>query len=111
MSQRLRIPREQLPDAGGRRLFRFGEQGLLLFNVGGEYHAIDDGCPHGGASLFSGKLLGRLLQCPAHGLYFDLATGCASRVPGFGVRRHTLEWDADACIVVIADPAAEETTP
>lgn len=104
----LAVPAGQLPGEGGRRLFFLDGRGVLLFNVEGEYYAIDDGCPHAGASLFSGKLQGRWLQCPAHGLRFDLATGCAAGVAGFGVRRHAIEWDGDTCIVVISDSAPEE---
>ncbi|CDF84360.1 hypothetical protein PKB_3013 [Pseudomonas knackmussii B13] len=108
MSERFAIAAERLPEPGGRRLFLHGERGLLLFNVAGEFYAIDDGCPHNGASLFSGQLQGRLLQCPAHGLRFDLANGCAAGIKGFGVRRHAIEWDGTTCIVVITDSAPQE---
>jgi 3-phenylpropionate/trans-cinnamate dioxygenase ferredoxin subunit len=53
----------------------------VLFNVGGTIRAIENSCPHNGASLASGKLEGNLIQCPAHGLRFDLTTG---RMPGAG---------------------------
>ncbi|MCP1608064.1 Rieske (2Fe-2S) protein [Pseudomonas citronellolis] len=105
---RLVVPREKLPGEGGRRLFFLAGHSVLLFNVEGQYFAIDDGCPHAGASLFSGKLQGRWLQCPAHGLRFDLASGCAAGAAGLGVRHHPIEWDGDTCIVVISDSAPEE---
>ena len=108
MSERFPIAAERLPEPGGRRLFLLGERGLLLFNVAGEFYAIDDSCSHNGASLFSGQLQGRLLQCPAHGLRFDLANGCAAGIKGLGVRRHAIEWDGGTCIVVITDSAPQE---
>ena len=61
---------------GGRKLAFVDGRSVVLFNVEGTVHAIDNSCPHNGASLASGKLEGRILQCPAHGLRFDLATGC-----------------------------------
>jgi 3-phenylpropionate/trans-cinnamate dioxygenase ferredoxin subunit len=48
---------------------------IALFKVEDAIYAIDDTCPHNGASLVSGKLDGCTVQCPAHGLRFDLATG------------------------------------
>jgi 3-phenylpropionate/trans-cinnamate dioxygenase ferredoxin subunit len=54
---------------------------VVIFNVDGEIYAIDDSCPHNGASLGNGELEGCVLRCPAHGLRFDLRTG---RTPGTG---------------------------
>lgn len=48
---------------------------IALFRVDNTIYAIDDSCPHNGASLASGKLDGCFVQCPAHGLRFNLATG------------------------------------
>jgi len=61
---------------GGRKLAFVDGRSVVLFNVEGTVHAIENSCPHNGASLASGKLEGRVLQCPAHGLRFDLTTGC-----------------------------------
>lgn len=108
MSRRFSVDPARLPAPGGRSLLYLEGRGVLLFNLEGELHAIDDSCPHAGASLFSGKLNGRQLQCPAHGLRFDLADGCAVGVKGFGVCRHAIEWDGSACFVVITDSAPEE---
>lgn len=103
MSCSIHIPAERLPARGGRSLIHH-EQGLiLLLDIDGELHAIDDSCPHAGASLFSGRLDGRWLQCPAHGLRFDAATGCPAGIKGFGLRRHGISWIAGECHVVIAD--------
>lgn len=102
MSCSIRIPAERLPARGGRSLIHHDKGIILLFDVDGELHAIDDRCPHAGASLFSGRLDGRWLQCPAHGLRFDLATGCPAGIKGFGLKRYEIKWRADACYVVAA---------
>jgi 3-phenylpropionate/trans-cinnamate dioxygenase ferredoxin subunit len=68
--------------APGQRKLVFAEgRSIVLFNIEGVLHAIDNDCPHNGASLASGKLDGTVLRCPAHGLKFDLTTG---RMPGAG---------------------------
>ena len=71
---------------GARRLLRAGGHEIALFCVGERVHALADSCPHQGASLVTGKLDGGAVSCRAHGLRFDLATGCMRGGPGFGVR-------------------------
>ncbi|KXV03761.1 hypothetical protein CR51_16260 [Caballeronia megalochromosomata] len=55
---------------------------VVLFNVEGVIHAIDNSCPHNGASLANGRVDGHVLRCPAHDLRFDLASGASSARPG-----------------------------
>ena len=47
---------------------------IVLFNIEGTLHVIDNSCPHNGGSLASGQLDGSVLRCPAHSLHFDLTT-------------------------------------
>ncbi|WP_151748616.1 Rieske (2Fe-2S) protein [Acinetobacter lactucae] len=69
------MPFEKIPNSGERAFFKIGDKTLALFNVAAQFYAIDDSCPHQGASLFSGRLEGRVIQCCAHGLRFDLTNG------------------------------------
>lgn len=78
---------------------------IALFNVDGRVYAIDDSCPHQGSSLFVGKLDGRMLQCPAHGLRFDLATGCM-RGGGLAVRSYPVEVVDGRIRIVLTVPSA-----
>jgi 3-phenylpropionate/trans-cinnamate dioxygenase ferredoxin subunit len=61
---------------GQRKLAFIGGRSIVLFNIDGMVHAIENSCPHNGASLASGQLEGCVLRCPAHGLRFDVRTGC-----------------------------------
>lgn len=54
---------------------------LAVFRVDGEVFAIADSCPHSGASLSNGKISGHMVACPAHGLKFDVRTGCSQVSP------------------------------
>lgn len=81
MSTRIEIGPAQLPAAGGRAWLRLPGLCIALFSVDGRFHAIDDSCPHQGASLAGGKVEGGSVRCPAHGLRFDLATGCMLQSP------------------------------
>jgi 3-phenylpropionate/trans-cinnamate dioxygenase ferredoxin subunit len=72
---------DELPP-GGRKLAFVEGRSIVLFNIDGAVHAIENSCPHNGASLASGQLDGHILQCPAHGLRFDLTTGCMPGIKG-----------------------------
>lgn len=76
---------------GTRRIVDIGGRSVGVFNVDGRYYALRNTCPHQGAALCTGSVLGtvrsprpgeysydgtrKLLQCPWHGWEFDLATG------------------------------------
>jgi len=88
---------------GQRKLAFVDGQSIVLFNIEGSLHAIENSCPHNGASLAPGRLDGRVLSCPAHGLRFDLVTG---RMPG-GVgpclKKHAVHC-RDGKLVVVVEP-------
>lgn len=94
---------------GSRKLVRIDGHSLLLFNLDGAVHAIADSCPHAGAWLGSGKLNGGFLRCPAHGMEFDLRTGCMRGAGGLTVRRYPVQVEGDSVSVDLALPSA--TTP
>ena len=93
---------------GSRERVKTDGHSLLLFNVDGGVHAIADSCPHAGAWLDSGKLNGCFLRCPAHGLEFDLRTGCARPGQGLAVRAYPVRVEGDAVSVNLA-PVLEHT--
>ena len=54
---------------------------VALFNVGGNFHAIDNACTHVGGSLAEGSLEGEQVECPWHGARFDVKTGKVLSAP------------------------------
>ena len=66
---------EDIPLRRGRPVWVDG-RGIALFRVGEAVHAIENSCPHAGSALSGGTLDGCLVQCPSHGLAFDVRTGC-----------------------------------
>jgi len=67
-------PMADLPDSEGVRL-RVGERTLAVFRRGDRVYALDDACPHMGASLSEGFLDATSVVCPWHGWSFDLSDG------------------------------------
>lgn len=77
----------ELP-AGQARQISVGKKKIALFHCGGSLFAIDDACPHRGASLAEGHCEGTEVVCPLHAARFDLRTGAALCLParqGVGV--------------------------
>ncbi|WP_322044835.1 Rieske (2Fe-2S) protein [Paraburkholderia sp. J67] len=62
---------------GQRKLVFVEGRSVVVFRIEGQWRAIENSCPHNGASLAGGRLDGAVLSCPAHGLRFDLRTGRA----------------------------------
>jgi nitrite reductase/ring-hydroxylating ferredoxin subunit len=55
---------------------RAGEHRVAIFRIGGALRAIQDACPHMGASLADGRIDGgQRVVCHMHGWTFDLDTG------------------------------------
>ncbi|NUA28600.1 Rieske (2Fe-2S) protein [Cupriavidus basilensis] len=74
-----------IPD-GRCRLLRIGTHEVAVFHVNGHVHALADSCPHASASLAGGKVEGTTVQCRAHGLRFNLATGHMVGNPALAVK-------------------------
>lgn len=61
--------------AGEGRTFEVAGRLIAIFFDGREYHAMDDLCPHMGASLGSGPLTNGCVTCPWHAWRFDVSDG------------------------------------
>ena len=75
-----------IPDGQGRA-FPLGKQMVAVFCVDGKYFAIDDFCPHQGASLAEGYVEGCAVACPWHHWRFSLEDGSWMDNPKIGVER------------------------
>lgn len=108
MSRHIAVPAEKVPAPGMRTLFESDGMSLALFNVAGQLYAIDDSCPHQGSSLCGGRLEGKVIQCCAHGLRFDLASGYLLNSTALKVASYPVEVVDGRVFIVIA---SEESAP
>jgi nitrite reductase (NADH) small subunit len=70
-----RVAREgEIPAGEGRTFEVAGRLVAVLFD-GTNYHAIDDLCPHMGASLASGPFVDGVVTCPWHAWRFRVCDG------------------------------------
>ena len=76
---------------GGRKLVDAGGRAIVVFNLGGEFFALSNRCPHRGGDLCKGYLMGliqseepghynftrrgEIIRCAWHNWEFDIRTG------------------------------------
>jgi nitrite reductase (NADH) small subunit/3-phenylpropionate/trans-cinnamate dioxygenase ferredoxin subunit len=63
-----------IPDGQGITVV-VGERLVAVFNQSGQYFAIDDVCPHMGASLGAGLCIDGVVTCPWHAWRFRISDG------------------------------------
>jgi nitrite reductase/ring-hydroxylating ferredoxin subunit len=66
---------EELPPGHMAIVALPGGDELALYNLGGEFFATDNFCPHKGAPLTDGRLYGDTIECGWHGWRFCVRTG------------------------------------
>ena len=90
MTKHVVAPISDIPP-GGRKLVDVNGRAVVVFNLGGEFFALNNRCPHKGGSLCHGKLSGlvqssapgeyhysrrgEIIRCPWHSWEFDIRTG------------------------------------
>jgi len=65
-----------IPVKEGRRVV-YRDWNVALFNLGSEYLAVDNVCPHKAGPLSDGIVAGKAVFCPLHNWKINLETGCA----------------------------------
>lgn len=68
---------------GSRRVVDVDDVMIAVFNLGGEFFAIEDVCTHDGGELASGDLDGEAIVCPRHGARFCIRTGEVLEPPAY----------------------------
>ncbi len=93
-----------IPEGEGRS-FQVGERLVAVFHQNGAYFAIDDLCPHMGASLGAGYLDEEgLVTCPWHAWRFSVRDGKWADNPRLAVDAFEVRVAGDDIQVRVASP-------
>lgn len=98
---------DEIPEGRGRAFVVNGRR-VAVFRRGGEFFAINDACPHMGASLAEGHLDGTSVMCPWHAWSFCITDGTWLDNPRSKVRTDCYELRVvDSQVqVLVPDPPA-----
>jgi nitrite reductase (NADH) small subunit len=77
---------------------------IALFRVAGRHFAIDDVCPHMGASLSGGYVEKGIVTCPWHAWRFRLADGIWADNPRVGIGCYPVRVEGDDIQIQVPEP-------
>jgi NAD(P)H-dependent nitrite reductase small subunit len=83
-----------VPDNEGKTVV-VGKKLIAVFRVNGQLFAIDDVCPHMGASLSGGYVENGIVTCPWHAWRFRLADGAWADNPRLKVGCYPVRVEGD----------------
>ena len=86
---------------GEGRVVQAGGREVALFNVSGQFYAIDNICPHQGGPLGEGMLDGTEVTCPWHGWSFDVKTGVSTFNPSASVPSLKVKVEGDDIYIAV----------
>src|ERR1700682_4966552 len=81
-----------------------GKKLIALFRINGAYHAIDDLCPHMGASLSGGYVENNIVTCPWHAWRFRVTDGTWADCPRVKIGSYPVKVEGDDILIGIEPP-------
>ncbi|MBI4042535.1 MAG: Rieske (2Fe-2S) protein [Deltaproteobacteria bacterium] len=81
--------------SGSGMVMQIDDKRVALFNVGGNFYAIDNTCKHRGGPLGDGELDGTTVICPWHGWQYDVTSGQCKTNPQVCVTRYDVKVEGD----------------
>jgi nitrite reductase (NADH) small subunit/3-phenylpropionate/trans-cinnamate dioxygenase ferredoxin subunit len=101
----------EVPENGGKA-FPVLDRMIAIFHDQGAYYALDDFCPHQGASLAAGWIHEGCVACPWHAWRFALKDGTWMDNPKIRTEHYSLELRGDDIFVDIpSDPVPANSDP
>ena len=83
MSDWVSVARAEELAPGGFRIVDVDGAQVVVFNLDGQYYAIEDVCTHDGGQLTGGYVEGDQIVCPRHGARFCIRNGEALSPPAY----------------------------
>ncbi len=89
---------------GEGQIVQAGAREIALFNVDGNFHAIDNICVHRGGPLGAGELEGMVVTCPWHAWTYNVTTGKCMFNSAVRVEKYDTRIENDQIQVAVAEP-------
>jgi nitrite reductase/ring-hydroxylating ferredoxin subunit len=100
---------DEIPEGEGRAFAVHGRM-IAVFNDRGAFRAIDDTCPHAGASLACGNLVEGTVICAWHGWRFHLSDGSWADYSKLKIGVYRVQVLGDEIQVEVPDPPTPAET-
>jgi 3-phenylpropionate/trans-cinnamate dioxygenase ferredoxin subunit len=113
---------------GERMIVEVNNRSIGIFNINGKFFGLANSCPHKGAEMCKGHIVGHLsspvpgefeydtsrkyVMCPWHGWEFDIATGQSYFDPtGVRTRPYSVEVEGGSAVISEVDGGEASYTP
>ena len=93
-------------EPGEAATFVVGDQIIAVFNQDGEYYAINDVCPHMGASLAAGHFEDGVVTCPWHAWRFRVCDGTWCDNPDINTDSYEVRVHGDEIQIKLDNPTS-----
>ena len=103
MSEYRTVCKVQEVKEGEGKTISLGDKLIALFVVAGKFYAIDDICPHMGASLSGGHLENDIVTCPWHAWRFRVTDGTWADNPRVKIGSYPVHIVGDEIQVEVPD--------
>lgn len=116
MAEHVVARQDEIPP-GGRKIVRVAGREIGIFNLDGVFYALKNVCPHQGARVCLGRIVGtalpsgvyeytygregQILRCPWHEWEYDIATGESLFDPNVKIVGYPVTLDGDDIVVTI----------
>ena len=80
--QWIRITRVENIPAREARAVQIGGLSVAIVNMGGQFRALENRCPHGQGPLADGIVGSNFVTCPLHSWRISVETGCVIKPTG-----------------------------
>lgn len=81
MIKRKKIAKKSEIPEGKLKVYNIDGESIAICNLGGEFYAFKNECPHMDFPLTRGIIIGETVTCPAHGSKFNIKTGEVLSMP------------------------------
>jgi len=88
-------------EPGSSKVIEVQGQAIALFNVDGQFYAIDNTCAHRGGPLGEGMVEGTDVICPWHAWEYDVTTGECKTNPGVTQKKFNVKVEGEDILVEI----------
>ena len=92
--------KSDIPTGQGKTIEIDGKR-IAIFNVDGQFYAIDDTCAHQGGPLGEGELDGNIVTCPWHAWMYDVRTGCNTDDPDVTLEKYEVKIDGTSVLLAV----------
>ena len=92
-----------IPPGTGKVVVVRGRE-IGLFHVDGQFHAINNICPHQYRPIGTAEFNGRMLTCLWHSFEFDIETGACPKVPQYRLQKYRVLVEDGTVFVSFSQP-------